>query len=37
MKVVTLRDIPNVPVDATGRVEGWTGPISRTRQTIIEP
>jgi quercetin dioxygenase-like cupin family protein len=24
-------------VDATGRVEGWTGPISRTRQTIIEP
>jgi quercetin dioxygenase-like cupin family protein len=36
MKVVTLNDIPNVPVDATGRAEGWTGPISRTRQTIID-
>jgi quercetin dioxygenase-like cupin family protein len=36
MKVVTLRDIPNVPVNAEGRIEGWTGPISRTRQTIIE-
>jgi quercetin dioxygenase-like cupin family protein len=36
MKVVTLKDIPNVPVDATGRAEGWTGPISRSRQTIID-
>jgi quercetin dioxygenase-like cupin family protein len=37
MKVVTLSNIPNVPVEASGRIEGWTGPISRTRQTIIEP
>ena len=29
MKVVTLRDIPNVPVDGADRIEGWTGPVSR--------
>lgn len=38
MKVVTLRNIPNVPAEgAAERIEGWTGPVSRTRQTIIEP
>ena len=37
MKVVTLRDIPNVPVEGADRIEGWTGPVSRSRQTIIEP
>ena len=37
MKVVTLRDIPNVPVEGADRIEGWAGPVSRSRQTIIEP
>jgi quercetin dioxygenase-like cupin family protein len=37
MKVVTLKDIPNVPVEGAERIEGWTGPVSRSRQTIIEP
>jgi len=37
MKVVTLRDVPNVPVEGADRIEGWTGPVARTRQTIIEP
>src|SRR4051794_41775999 len=37
MKVVTLKDIPNVPVEGAERIEGWTGPVQRTRQTIIEP
>ena len=37
MKVVTLNDIPNVPVEGADRIEGWTGPVSRSRQTIIEP
>jgi quercetin dioxygenase-like cupin family protein len=38
MKVVTLRDIPNVPVEGAAEpIEGWTGPVSRSRQTIIEP
>ena len=37
MKVVTLKDIPNVPVEGADRIEGWTGPVSRSRQTIIEP
>jgi quercetin dioxygenase-like cupin family protein len=38
MKVVTLRDIPNLPAEgAAERIEGWTGPVARTRQTIIEP
>jgi quercetin dioxygenase-like cupin family protein len=30
MKVVTLADIPDLPI------EGWTGPVSRSRQTILE-
>lgn len=37
MKVVTLRDVPNVPVEGADRIEGWTGPVSQTRQSIIEP
>jgi quercetin dioxygenase-like cupin family protein len=37
MKVVTLKDVPNVPVEGADRIEGWTGPVSRSRQTIIEP
>ena len=37
MKVVTLRDVPNVPVEGAERIAGWTGPVSRSRQTIIEP
>jgi quercetin dioxygenase-like cupin family protein len=37
MKVVTLKDIPNVPAEgAAERTAGWTGPVSRTRQTIIK-
>src|SRR5437764_11134607 len=37
MKVVTLKNIPNVPVEGAEPIEGWTGPVSRSRQTIIEP
>jgi quercetin dioxygenase-like cupin family protein len=38
MKVVTLRNIPTVPAEgAAERIEGWKGPVSRTRQIIIEP
>src|SRR6516164_1716376 len=37
MNVVTLKDIPNVPVEGAERIEGWTGPVSRSRQTIIQP
>jgi quercetin dioxygenase-like cupin family protein len=38
MKVVTLKDIPTVPAEgAAERTEGWTGPVSRTRQTIVAP
>jgi len=37
MKVVTLKDIPNVPVEGADRIAEWTGPVSRSHQTIIEP
>jgi quercetin dioxygenase-like cupin family protein len=37
MKVVTLKNVANVPVEGAERIEGWTGPVSRSRQTIIEP
>ena len=38
MKVVTLKDIPNIPVDGAAEpIKGWTGPVKRSRQTIIEP
>jgi quercetin dioxygenase-like cupin family protein len=37
VKVVTLKDIPNVPMEGGEPIAGWTGPVSRTRQTIIQP
>jgi quercetin dioxygenase-like cupin family protein len=38
MKVVTLKDIPNIPVDGAAEpIAGYTGPVRRSRQTIIEP
>jgi quercetin dioxygenase-like cupin family protein len=35
MKVVTLNDIPNVPMDGAERIAGWTGPVSRSRQPVL--
>ena len=37
MKVVTLKNIPDLPVEGADRIEGWAGPVARSRQTIIEP
>jgi quercetin dioxygenase-like cupin family protein len=37
MKVVTLKDIPNAPMEGAERIDGYTGPVSRSRQTIIQP
>ena len=38
MRVVTLKDIPMLPVEgAAEQTAGWTGPVSRSRQTIIPP
>ena len=37
MKVVTLKDIPNAPMEGAERIEGYTGPVSRSRQTIVQP
>jgi hypothetical protein len=37
MKVVTLKDIPNVPMEGAEPIPGYTGPVSRSRQTIIQP
>ena len=37
MKVVTLRDIPNVPMEGAEPIEGYRGAVSRSRQTIIQP
>jgi len=38
MQVVTLKDVPEVPAEgAAERTQGWTGPVHRTRQTIIQP
>jgi quercetin dioxygenase-like cupin family protein len=36
MKVVTLKDIPNVPMEGAEPIEGYIGPVSRSRQTIIQ-
>ena len=36
MKVVTLRNVPDQPVEGAARIEGWTGPVARSRQTILE-
>ncbi|MGA8760486.1 MAG: cupin domain-containing protein [Stellaceae bacterium] len=35
MKVVTVKDIPSVPMEGAEPIEGYTGPVSRSRQTII--
>ena len=37
MKVVRLQDIPKLPMEGGEPIEGWTGAVSRTRQTIIQP
>src|SRR5467141_252552 len=37
MKVVTLQDIPNVPMEGAEPIEGYICPVSRSRQTIIQP
>ncbi len=38
MKVVTLKNIPEVPAPgAAEHTDGYSGPVHRTRQTIIEP
>jgi len=37
MKVVTLKDIPNAPMEGAEPIEGYRGPVSRSRQTIIQP
>src|SRR5260370_16944838 len=38
MRVVTLQDIPILPVEgAAEQTAGWTGPVSRSRQTIVPP
>ena len=34
MKVVTLKDIPNAPMEGAEPIAGYTGPVSRSRQTI---
>jgi len=35
MRVVTLNDIPMLPAEgAAEQTAGWTGPVSRSRQTI---
>ena len=31
MKVVTLKNVPDLPVEGADRIEGWTGPVSRSR------
>ncbi len=37
MKVVTLKEVSNVAVDGAEPIEGYTGPVSRTRKPIIQP
>jgi len=37
MKVVTLKDIPHTPKEGAEPIQGYTGPVSRSRQTIIQP
>ena len=37
MKVVTLKDVPNLPVEGAERIEGWTGPVSRSRRPSSSP
>jgi quercetin dioxygenase-like cupin family protein len=35
MRVVTLKDIPDLPIEGATPIAGYTGPVSRSRQTII--
>ena len=36
MRVLTIQDLPEKPMDSATPIAGWTGgPVSRTRQTII--
>ena len=37
MKVVTLKDIPHTPMESAEPIQGYAGPVSRSRQTIIPP
>ena len=37
MNVVTLKDIPNLPMEGAEPFPGYTGPVSRSRQPIIQP
>ena len=37
MKVVTLKDIPHTPMEGAEPIQGYAGPVSRSRQTIIQP
>src|SRR6516164_5148224 len=37
MKVVTLKDIPHTPMEGAEPIQGYAGPVSRSRQTIIPP
>jgi len=37
VKVVTLKDIPHTPMQGAEAIPGYTGPVSRSRQTIIQP
>jgi quercetin dioxygenase-like cupin family protein len=37
MNVVTLKNIPQVPMEGAEPIHGYTGPVSRSRQTIIQP
>ena len=37
MNVVTLKDMPNVPMEGAEPIERYRGPVSRSRQTIIQP
>ena len=37
MKVITLKDIPHMPMEGAKPIQGYTGPVSRSRQTIIQP
>jgi quercetin dioxygenase-like cupin family protein len=36
MKVVTLKDIPDLPIEGADRIEGYSGPVQRSRQTILQ-
>jgi quercetin dioxygenase-like cupin family protein len=37
MKVITLKDIQHTPMEGAEPILGYTGPVSRSRQTIIQP